>query len=280
MNEMLVAVFDTEDAAVKGLQALRELHQEGGISLYAWALIVKDRDGGISVKQQSGVALVGTALGLLMGGIVGILGGPAGSAVGGSIGAYIGLLADWARHGIDLQFLDDVNKTLAPGKAAVLAEMEESWISPLEVRLREQGGAVFRRFRTDVIDDQLLQQGMALQKALENLQNELDSTNAANRDVLQKSIVDVRQQLKMVRDRAKAAIDLKKTEADLKMKALSAQAEAAASETKARIERRISQAQADFEMRTQKLNQARALAKEALGRKKISKRRFLSPGFD
>src|SRR5262245_48541537 len=142
MNEMLVAVFDTEDAAAKGLEALRELHQEGGISLYAWAVIVKDRDGEISVKRQSGVALVGTALGLLMVGIVGILGGPAGSAVGGSIGAYVGLLADWARHGIDLQFLSDLNKTLEPGKASVLAEIEQSWSSPLEARLKEHGGAV------------------------------------------------------------------------------------------------------------------------------------------
>ena len=104
MNEILVAAFDAEDAAVRGLETVRELHREGSISLYAWALIVKDPDAGISVKQQSSVALVGTALGLLIGGIAGILGGPAGSAVGGSIGAYIGLLADWARHGIDYNF--------------------------------------------------------------------------------------------------------------------------------------------------------------------------------
>jgi uncharacterized membrane protein len=279
MNEMLVAVFDTEDAAINGLQALRELHQEGGISLYAWALIVKDRDGEISVEQQSGVALVGTALGLLMGGIVGILGGPAGSAVGGSIGAYIGLLADWARHGIDLQFLDDLNKTFEPGKASVLAEIEESWISPLEARLKEQGGAVFRRFRTDMIEDQLLQQGTALQRALENLQNELDSTNAANREVLRKSIVHVKQQLKIVRDRAKAAIDSKKAESDLKMKALRAQVEAAGSETKARIEKRISEAQADFATRTQKLNRALALAKEALGPQEDFEEPFSFTGF-
>jgi hypothetical protein len=78
------------------------------------------------------------------------------------------LLADWARHGIDLQFLDDLNKTFEPGKASVLAEIEEIWISPLEARLKEQGGAVFRRFRTDMIEDQLLQQGTASQRAPEN----------------------------------------------------------------------------------------------------------------
>jgi uncharacterized membrane protein len=265
MNEMLVAVFDTEDAADKGLLALKALHQEGGISLYAWALIVKNRDGAISVKQQSGESFVGTGLGLLTGGIVGILGGPAGAAVGGAIGSYVGLLADWARHGIDLQFLDDVRKTLAAGKAAVLAEIEESWVSPVELRLKEQGGVVFRRFRTEMIDDQLLQQEAALEKSLERLEDELDKANAANRKAIQDNMLDVKQRLKAVQEQAKAAIDLKKAEADVKMTALRAQAETAAKDAKARIERRISEAQADFKVRTQKLNQAWTLAKKALG---------------
>ena len=279
MNQMLVAVFDTEHAAAKGLEALKELHQEGGISLYGWALIVKDRDGQISVKQHSGVAVAGTALGLLMGGIVGILGGPAGSVVGGAIGAYVGLLADWARHGIDLQFLSDLNRTLLPGKAAVLAEIEESWISPLDARLKEHGGSVFRRFRADVIEDQLLQQGVALQNTLENLQNELDTNGAANREVLQRSIADVKQQLKALGDRAKAAIHSKKAESDLKLQALRAQVEAAGSEAKARIEKHISDAEADFVTRTQKLNRAVALAKEGLGSQEDYEEPFSVTGF-
>ena len=265
MNEMLVAVFDTEDAAANGLQALRELHEEGGISLYAWALIVRNRDGQISVKQQSRVALVGTAVGLLVGGIAGSVGGPAGSAVGGSIGAYVGMLADWARHGIDLQFLSDLNKTLEPGKAAILGEIEENWFSPVEARLEKLGGSVFRRFRTDMIEDQLLQQSTALQKSVENLQKELDTSYAANRDVLQQRVVDVKQQLKMIRDQAKSAIDSKMAEADLRMQALNAQLEAVASETKGRVEKRISEVRDDFATRAHKLNRAVALANEALG---------------
>ena len=212
-----------------------------------------------------GESFVGTGLGLLMGGIVGILGGPAGAAVGGAIGSYVGLLADWARHGIDLQFLDDVRKTLAAGKAAVLAEIEESWVSPVELRLKEQGGIVFRRFRTEMIDDQLLRGEAALQKSLERLEDELDKANAANREAIQDNMLDVKQRLKAVQEQAKAAIDLKKAEADLKMEALRAQAETAAKDVKTRIERRISEAQADFKVRAQKLNQAWTLAKKALG---------------
>ncbi len=258
MNEMFVAVFDTEDKAVKGAHTLKDLHQEGGISLFAWALIVKDRDGRISVKQQSGQASVGTALGLLMGGIVGILGGPAGSAVGASLGAYVGLLADWARHGIDLKFLDDVSKTLGPGKAAVLAEIEQSWISLVEPRLQQQGATVFRRFQTDVIADQLLQEEIAVQAALQRLIDDLDRADAANRQDLEKAIVDVKQQLAAIQDRAKAEIDRKRAEMDLKVKVLRAQAETAAENARTRIKKSISDAQADFETRSKKLSQALA----------------------
>ena len=178
-----------------------------------------------------------------------------------------------------LQFLNDLDKTLAPGKAAVLAEIEESWVSPLEARLTEQGGTVFRRFRTDVIEDQLLQQGMALQKVLENLQNELDKSSAAKDDALRKSVVDVKQRLKSVRDRAKAAIDLKKAETDMKMKTLGAQAEDATSEAKAWIERRMSETQADFDRRRQKLSQIGALVREALGPQEEFEAPFSVTGF-
>jgi multidrug resistance efflux pump len=89
----------------------------------------------------------------------------------------------------------------------------------------------------------------------------------------------VKQQLKIVRDRAKAAIDSKKAEADLKMKALRAQVEAVGSEAKARIEKRISEAQADFATRAQKLNRALALAKEGLGLQEDYEEPFSVTGF-
>ena len=269
MNELLVAVFDSEDMALKGMRTLMDLHQEGGVSLYASALIVKGGDGNISVKQQSGEPPLGTALGLLIGGIVGLVGGPVGSAVGASLGGYIGLLADWAHTGIELKFLDDVGKTLSAGKAAILAEIEESWISLLEPRLREQGGIVFRRFRTDVVEDQLLQESKALQERLEALINDLDKANSdigranvADKEALQKSIRDARQQLETVGDKAKAAMDLKKAENDLKVSVLLRQAESAAEHARIRIKKRIADTEEDFEMRSNKLTQARALAKK------------------
>jgi uncharacterized membrane protein len=67
MNKMLVAVFDTEPAAFEGLSALRDLHREGDITLYASAVMVKDKTGKINVKQEADDGPVGTAVGLLTG---------------------------------------------------------------------------------------------------------------------------------------------------------------------------------------------------------------------
>jgi len=53
MNKMLVAVFDTEPAAFEGLSALRDLHKDGDITLYASAVMVKDKTGKINVKQEA-----------------------------------------------------------------------------------------------------------------------------------------------------------------------------------------------------------------------------------
>ncbi len=53
MNQMVVAVFDSDSAAFEGLRELRNLHKEGGVSLYASAVIVKDKTGKVSVKQEA-----------------------------------------------------------------------------------------------------------------------------------------------------------------------------------------------------------------------------------
>ena len=262
MNELLVAIFNSEDAALKGMQTLQQLHEEGGISLYASALIVSGSDGKISVKQQSDPSPLGTALGLLTGGLIGIFGGPAGSAVAASLGGYVGLLADGAHHGVNLKFMDEVSKTLSAGKAAVLAEIEESWTSLLEPRLEKQGATVLRQFRADVVESQFSQESEALQEQLKLLEHDVVNANVASREALQKSIRDVKQRLEAIRDRAKAEIDRRKVETDLKLKVLRGQAQTAAADARTRIKKRIADAEADFEMRQKRLAQARDRAIE------------------
>ena len=54
MNKMLIAIFDNETAADAGMQALRRLHADGDITLYASGVIAKDAAGKVSVKEAAG----------------------------------------------------------------------------------------------------------------------------------------------------------------------------------------------------------------------------------
>jgi uncharacterized membrane protein len=264
MNKMLVAVFDTETAAFEGLKALRDLHRDADITLYSSAVIVKDKTGKISVKQVADDGPVGTALGLLTGGLIGILGGPAGLAIGATVGGFTGFLFDLDKSGTGATFLDDVSKTLTAGKAAVLAEMEESWTTPVDARLHERGGIVFRRLRSEVVEDQLVRESAAFDADLKALQDDLKQGIAEDRAAIQKDIEQVKKQMKGAQDQAKARLDQAKAETEARVKALQDQAKTATGLAKARIEKRIADAKAAFEARSQKLSQAWTLAKEAL----------------
>jgi uncharacterized membrane protein len=264
MNKMLVAVFDTEGAAFEGLNALKDLHRGGDITLYSSAVIAKDKNGKVELRQEADPGPVGTAVGLLTGSLLGILGGPAGLAVGASIGGLAGLVFDVNKSGVDVTFLDDVSKALTSSRFAVLAEIEESWMAPVDTRLHKLDGIVFRRLRGEVVADQLMRESAAFEADLKALNDDLKQAAAENRAAIQKDIEAVKKQIKVVQDQAKARLDQAKAETDAKVNALQDQAKVASGMAKARIEKRIAAAKADFETRSKKLSQAWTLTKEAL----------------
>jgi uncharacterized membrane protein len=264
MNKMLVAVFDAEAAAFEGLNALKALHRDGDITLYASAVIVKDKTGGITIKQAVDEGPAGTAVGLLTGSLIGLLGGPVGLAIGATLGGFTGFLFDLDQSGIGATFLDDVAKTLTPGKAAVLAEVDEGWTTPVDTRLHERGGIVFRRLRAEVVEDQLVRESAAFDAELKVLQDDLKQGVAENRAALEKDIEQVKKHIKANQDQAKARLDQAKAELDARITTLQVQAKDASGRAKARIEKRIDDAKADFDLRSRKLNQAWSLTREAL----------------
>ena len=264
MNKMLVAVFETEASAFEGVSALRELHREGDVTLYASAVVVKDKAGKSEVKQAADQGAVGTAVGLLTGSLIGLLAGPAGLAIGASLGGLSGLIFDLDSSGVNATFLDEISKELSPGKAAVLAEIEETWMTPVDTRLHKLGATVFRRLRSEVVEDQLVRESAAFEAELKALQGDLDRAAAENRAAVQKDIEQVKMQIKTVQEQAKKRLDQAKAETDARIQSLRDQAKQASDRSKHRIDSRIAEVKADFDVRAKKLNQAWALTKEAL----------------
>jgi uncharacterized membrane protein len=264
MNKMLVAVFDTEPAAYEGLSALKDLHREGAITLYATAVIGKDAAGTVSVKQSADPGPVGTALGLLAGSLLGLMAGPAGVAVGAATGGLTGLTFDLVNFGIEADFLDEVAQALTPGKVAVLAEVEETWVAPVDTRLGKLGAVIFRREPTEVVDDQLTREADALYADLKQIEEELAQASAENKAAVQEKIEAVKHKLEDLRDQVAARQEQAKSEVEAKIAALRAQMQQASNEQKAKTEKRIAEIEVDYKARRAKLDQAQKLIKEAL----------------
>ena len=107
--------------------------------MYASAVIAKDAEGRVDVRQAADRGPVGTLVGVVTGGLVGLLGGPVGVAVGAYVGGTGGVLYDLFNAGFDGDIVDEVAEALTPGKAAVVAEIDEYWVAPVETRLSDAG---------------------------------------------------------------------------------------------------------------------------------------------
>ena len=140
-------------------------------------MIAKDPSGTVSVRQTADRGPVGTLVGIVTGGLVGLLGGPAGVAVGAYVGGFGGLMYDLFNAGVSMDFVDEVSASLTPGKAAVVADVDETWVTPVDTRLGALGGTTFRRFPGEVIDDELIRETEAARTELEQLRAELRETS-------------------------------------------------------------------------------------------------------
>ena len=151
MNRALVVVFDGEEKAYEGRKALRQLDAEGSVQVYAAVVVARAADGSAAVKKEDGGPL-GTVLGTSLGGLIGLLGGPAGAAIGAVAGMGLGLIGDLETSRIGTDFVEDVQAALTPGKAALIADVDEEWTERVDDRMEALGGTVYRRSLSDVRD--------------------------------------------------------------------------------------------------------------------------------
>lgn len=263
MSKFVVITFGTEAKAYEGTRALKELHAEGELSLYGLAVIAKDAGGKLSIKEAPD-DLPGTAVGILVGALVGVLGGPAGVVVGMTTGMMLGSISDLLNIGVGADFLDKVSGELAPGKSAVIAEVDEDWVSPLNTRMEALGGSVAREWRSDFEDAQLEKESAARKVELAQLRAELAQSRADAKAGLQTRINAVKAKLDELSSQAQTKLQKLEQDTNAKINALNGQMAKANAETKARIKERLVALRADHDRRAAKLREAGALIKEAL----------------
>jgi uncharacterized membrane protein len=266
MSEFAVVVFPDERKAREGLLALEMLHEEGSVTLYASALVERDADGTLSVLEQTEPGALGFGVGALVGALIGLFAGPVGAAVGVTAGGLLGGFRDYFHAEVTDEFLASVERELAPGKLALVAEISEEWVTPLDLRMKALGGKVVRAWRQDSVEEFFENRADSWKAKLEERRaNRAAAKMARMESMLAAEIADAEKSLQKTACGALRRLDDTRAELEAKLAALEEQSRKARPEVRSRIEQRIAELRADFGERERKLLRAYELAQEAIG---------------
>jgi uncharacterized membrane protein len=241
MERMLVVVFENEKKAYDGSRTLIELDSEGSISAHAGAIIKKNDDGTATIKQEGDDFPIRTVGGTAVGALIGLLGGPIGAAVGAIGGTYAGAIWDANQAGVNADFLNEVSTRLTPGKWALVADISEDWVTPVDTRMEALGGTVFRVARADVEDDIYRKDVAGIKADIAQLKAEQAKSSAEHKARIQAKIDALNKKLKVKLEQAKQRSKRRQEEAKAKIKALEKKASEAKGEAKRNIEARIAE---------------------------------------
>jgi uncharacterized membrane protein len=147
MDELLVALFDSDARAREGVRLLAECHAEGSLSVYAVAIVTRAHNGaGLTASEPvaQGKGAAAPAVAAAVGVLVSLLGGSVPAILRTVRSGLVSTVSEIYRAGLNAWFLERISRDLQPGGAAVIAEVEEERPPALDARIAALGGHTFR----------------------------------------------------------------------------------------------------------------------------------------
>jgi uncharacterized membrane protein len=182
-DNVIVVGFADDDRAYAALTKLKDLDGQGQLKVEEAAVVLRNPDGQIEVKDQiADESFVNTASGGLVGLLIGILGGPLGVLLGGATGLAVGSLFDLDDADDTDSVLTDVSKTVKVGRTALLAQVVEQSPEVVDTAMAAMSGVVVRRPVIDV-EAEIAAAEQAQREAKRKARKELrDARHAKQRD--------------------------------------------------------------------------------------------------
>lgn len=247
MEKLIVIVFDDQTKANAGFEILRQLDRDSEISVYEAQMIAKEPNGGIRYIDNSDETVFPVIGGTAVGALVGLLGGPIGALVGGMAGGLIGSLGDLVHADVTDEFVNDVNTAMTVGKFAVVADVSEDWVTPLDTRMEQIGGVVFRRTRSEVKRMHHDHDVAAHRAEMEQLKAERAQTRSDRLAKIDATIDALRKKLESATERDRSKMLFRQDQRDTRIQALKAKADQSQGEIRRRLEARIAEVRRDYE---------------------------------
>lgn len=150
-DNVIAVSFPEEANAYEALARLKELDSDGSVGVRAAAVLAREEDGRITIKDQFDTeGFQDTAGGGLLGLLVGVLGGPLGVVIGGATGVLVGSLFDEDDDDHTRSVLADMSKSIRVGPPGLLAEVSEPSPEAIDAIMAHLNGTVVRRSAADV----------------------------------------------------------------------------------------------------------------------------------
>jgi len=156
--ELIARVFDDPDRASSALEFVQELHRFKRIRVRSAAVVVKDAEGKVSIKETADLdARGGRLVGAITGGLVGLLGGPVGMVVGALAGLGVGgAAAKRIDVGLPDKFLEEVQEHLQPNSSALIVLVQAHWAHTVSEELSGLKGVALQQTISDAVVGRLM----------------------------------------------------------------------------------------------------------------------------
>lgn len=141
--QIVVAAFQDEQAAGQVADALKDAKRAGQLSYKNLAVVRKDPEGVVKIKESGDMSFgPGAGIGAVVGGALGLFAGPlglaAGAAAGGVIGGSAAALYD---AGIPDERLEQIGDVLSPGNSAIIGIFEQVKVDKTTMKEIDQSAA-------------------------------------------------------------------------------------------------------------------------------------------
>ncbi|MFN3334189.1 MAG: DUF1269 domain-containing protein [Caldilinea sp.] len=165
--QVLVAAFNDPNRAAEIMGELKQGKKEGLIGIIDAAVVVKDAEGKLKVKDSKRRSRKGFITGGVVGGVLGLLAGPVGwlAVSGGAIGALAGKAAGSGLKST----MEEIGSALTPNSSAIVAVVEHKWVGILESMLAAEGARIAMEAIKEDIAAQLNAGGSVLYTAAEGV---------------------------------------------------------------------------------------------------------------
>jgi uncharacterized membrane protein len=154
MSDLIAIAYDDEYKAEQVRLDLVKMQKEHLIELEDAAVVVKDKDGKVKLKQAVNLTTAGAVTGSFWGLLIGTLffSPLAGLALGAASGALSGALSD---IGVDDNFMKELGETLTPSTSALFVLVRKVTPDKVLEEIAPYGGKVLRTSLTKDEEAQL-----------------------------------------------------------------------------------------------------------------------------